>query len=169
MITLTAQAVVCPKLANTQSNKILCMNDFIKVNSKGVQPSVACFFLGYRQVTFLAYKQQNSSRLIGVNSQSALFLCSECLAVFNKRRTRAKSSIFYMFMSSYGMERFLGLLICRVFQRGRFLLGLMKLQPLIELCCPFFCVSFILLSVSSPPFFEHCIPIICKVNFLQVE
>ena len=31
-----------------------------------------------------------------------------------------------MFMSSYGMERFLGLLICRVFQRGRFLLGLMK-------------------------------------------
>lgn len=31
-----------------------------------------------------------------------------------------------MFISSYGMERFLGLLICRVFQRGRFLLGLMK-------------------------------------------
>ena len=31
-----------------------------------------------------------------------------------------------MFISSYGMERFLGLLICRVFQRGRFLLGLMN-------------------------------------------
>lgn len=55
-----------------------------------------------------------------------------------------------MFMSSYGMERFLGLLICRVFQRGRFLLGLMKCS-LVEHAV-LFCVSFILLSVSSPPF-----------------
>ena len=35
-----------------------------------------------------------------------------------------------MFMSSYGMERFLGLLICRVFQGGRFFCAVLT-QPYI--------------------------------------
>lgn len=70
-----------------------------------------------------------------------------------------------MFMSSYGMERFLGLLICRVFQRGRFLLGLMKCS-LVEHAVLF--LRLIHLTVCFfTSFFEHCIPIICKVNFLQ--
>ena len=70
-----------------------------------------------------------------------------------------------MFMSSYGMERFLGLLICRVFQRGRFLLGLMKCS-LVEHAVLFLrLIHFTVCFFTS--FFEHCIPIVCKVNVFQ--
>lgn len=70
-----------------------------------------------------------------------------------------------MFISSYGMERFLGLLICRVFQRGRFLLGLMKCS-LVEHAVLFLrLIHFTVCFFTS--FFEHYIPIVCKVNFLQ--
>lgn len=70
-----------------------------------------------------------------------------------------------MFMSSYGMERFLGLLICRVFQRGRFLLGLMKCSFVEHAVLFLRLIHFTVCFFTS--FFEHCIPIICKVNFLQ--
>jgi|GEM_PF-1709482 hypothetical protein len=95
MITLTAQAVVCPKLANTQSNKILCMNDFIKVNSKGVQPSVACFFLGYRQVTCTTTSDKTIHALRREPS-GLLVPVVRILAVFRKREQEPKAQYLYI-------------------------------------------------------------------------
>ena len=63
----------------------------IMPNKKGVKPSVTRLTSGYRQVT-LHQQAKNSPHPIGVNFQSA---CSRyrILAVFKRKRTRAKSSI----------------------------------------------------------------------------